>query len=93
VTINPKRALTVILSIVSFTAAAQPPNAANDARIREYTAGSWETLSRSMSECKSISDSKVQTTPVLYLPAGFPMPSSVAEMQAGCHVEVDHLPA
>src|ERR1019366_5980355 len=47
---------------------------------------------RSMSECKSVADLKVQTTPILYLPADLPTPPAVATMQANCHVEVDHLP-
>ena len=88
----PKRALAAVLLLVSSSVAAQSPNAGNDARIREYIAGGWDTLSRSMSECKSIGDPKVKTTPVLYLPAGIPTPPSVAAMQASCHVEVDHLP-
>jgi hypothetical protein len=42
-----KRALAAILSVVSFTAIAQTPDRANDARIRQYIASSWDTLSRS----------------------------------------------
>ncbi len=45
-----------------------------------------------MAECKSVVDLKVTTSPVLYLPAGFPTPPAVAAMQQECHVEVRHLP-
>ena len=49
--------------------------------IRDYIGNSWTTLSRSMSECKSVADIKVQTTaPVLYLPADLPTPPAVAAM-------------
>jgi alpha,alpha-trehalase len=87
-----KRVFVAILAIVSFNAIAESPNRENDARIRQYIASSWDTLSRSMSECKSIADTKVQTTPVLFLPADFPTPPAVAAMQSSCHVEVKHLP-
>ena len=87
-----KRTLAATFLLASFTATAQSPTAANQADIRKYIANGWDTLSRSMSECKSVADLKVQTTPVLYLPADLPTPPAVASMQANCHVEVDHLP-
>ncbi len=60
--------------------------------IDQYISDSWGTLSRSMSECKSVVDAKVTTAPILYLPAGLQVPASVAAMQQQCHVEVRHLP-
>ncbi len=66
--------------------------AGSDAKIRVYIANGWESLSRSMSECKSIVDPKVTSTPVLYLPAGMHVPDAVTRMQQACHVEVLHLP-
>ena len=87
-----KRTLAAILLLAAVAATAQSPTAANPADIREYITSGWDTLSRSMSECKSVVDPKVQTTPVLYLPADLPTPPAVAAMQANCHVEVDHLP-
>ena len=73
----------------SMTAARRSPTQAG---IVSYIAGSWDTLSRSMSECKSVVDLKVQTAPVLYLPAGMAVPPEVAAMQRECHVDVRHLP-
>ena len=86
------RTLAAILLLASVAATAQSPSTASQADILEYIANSWDTLSRSMSECKSVVDPKVQTTPVLYLPADLPTPPAVAAMQANCHVEVDRLP-
>jgi len=60
--------------------------------IDQYIADSWGTLSRSMSECRSVVDAKVTTAPILYLPAGLRVPASVAAMQQQCDVEVRHLP-
>jgi alpha,alpha-trehalase len=91
-TIPAKPTLAAFLLFASFTATAQSPAAAKKADIREYIAGGWDTLSRSMSECKSVADLKVQATPVLYLPADLSTPAAVAAMEANCHVEVEHLP-
>ena len=65
---------------------------ADPAAIRQYISNGWSTLSRSMSECKSVADIKVETTPVLYLPAGMPTPVAVAAMHDACHVDIRHLP-
>ena len=65
---------------------------ANETRIAQYIDNGWSTLSRSMSECKSVADIKVQTTPVLYMPADVPTPAAVAAMHDVCHVDVRHLP-
>ncbi len=62
------------------------------AAIIAYIGNGWQTLSRSMSECKSVVDIKVTTVPVLYLPAGMPMPAEVTAMQKECHVDVRTLP-
>ncbi len=80
-----------------FSAVSQQPisSAAEpspSARIDAYIERGWESLSRSMSECKSVVDLKVKTVPVLYLPAGFATPAEVVAMQQICHVEVRHLP-
>ena len=66
--------------------------AADDAKVMSYIHGGWDTLSRSMSECKSVVDTKVTTAPVLYLPAGLATPPAVAAMQRQCTVAVERLP-
>jgi alpha,alpha-trehalase len=45
-----------------------------------------------MSDCASVADPKLTTTPVLYLPAGEPIPPAVRAMQTKCHVDVRSLP-
>jgi alpha,alpha-trehalase len=66
--------------------------ATNSSGILNYIADGWETLSRSMTECKSVVDLKVKTIPILYLPAGMATPAAVTAMQQVCHVDVEHLP-
>jgi alpha,alpha-trehalase len=74
------------------TAASQAEEAAQQAKIRGYIGDGWQSLSRSMSDCKSVADIKVTTIPVLYLPAAMPAPPEVAAMEQQCHVDVRHLP-
>jgi alpha,alpha-trehalase len=91
-TITLNRAIAVILSLACFAAAAQSPRSANDASIRAYIAKTWNTLSRSMSDCKSVTDPKILTESILYLPTDFPAPPALIAMKASCHVEIDRLP-
>ena len=77
--------------VLAVSASAQTADTAQ-AGIRSYIANGWTTLSRSMSECKSLVDPKVQTAPVLYLPADVEAPSAVNALRDSCHVDVRHLP-
>jgi alpha,alpha-trehalase len=63
-----------------------------NAKILAYIDSSWSSLSRSMTDCKSLVDPKVTTPPVLYLPAGMETPPAVAAAHQQCNVEVRHLP-
>jgi alpha,alpha-trehalase len=62
------------------------------AKILEYIDNGWSSLSRSMSDCKSIVDPKVTTAPILYLPEGMAIPPAVGAIQKQCRIEVRHLP-
>jgi alpha,alpha-trehalase len=77
--------------VITLLAAAQK-TAAPRPDILTYISNGWASLSRSMSDCKSVADSKVSTTSVLYLPASMPVPPEVAAMQQKCTVDVRHLP-
>ena len=60
--------------------------------IRAYISAGWDTLSRSLSDCATFSDSKLTTAPQLYLPADFPEPETVKQLETRCNVQVKHLP-
>lgn len=60
--------------------------------ITDYIHQAWDTLSRSMIDCKSLRDVKVDTAPVLYLPADLPEPAAVTALKASCGVDVRRLP-
>jgi alpha,alpha-trehalase len=71
------------------TAAAQP----GLGPIRTYIADGWDTLTRSLDECKSIVDTKLTTASILYMPADFDVPPAVEKLQAQCNVQAKHLPS
>lgn len=60
--------------------------------ILSYISIAWDTLTRSMTDCKSVADPKMKVAPVLYLPAGMQEPEAVEELARRCNVQVKHLP-
>jgi alpha,alpha-trehalase len=63
------------------------------APILDYIHSSWNTLSRSMTDCHSFGDSKLNgALPILYLPADEPVPPQVAALKGHCNVDIEHLP-
>ncbi len=82
--------------ICTLYAPAQQPD------ILTYIHTSWDTLSRSMTDCKSVIDPKTDPTanpnehpsapPVIYLPANTPEPPALESMQQQCNLQITHLP-
>ncbi|MGB7435131.1 MAG: trehalase family glycosidase [Candidatus Acidiferrum sp.] len=62
------------------------------APIVDYIAKGWDVLTRSMSDCGTITDPKVTTKSVLYIPADFPMTAQLHELERRCGVEIRPLP-
>jgi alpha,alpha-trehalase len=62
------------------------------APILSYISASWDTLTRSMTECQSVVDPKVSEAAVVYLPAGMAEPAAVRKLSSDCKVEIRHLP-
>ena len=71
---------------------APTPSALGLGPIKQYISGAWDTLTRSMTDCASVADPKIQVAPVLYLPADFPVPASVEKLHRDCNVQIEHLP-
>ena len=82
-------ALLVCIMLTSTASAAQP----DPAKTRAYIDQAWTTLTRSMSDCASLVDTKVATRPVLYVPAQFPIPADVTDVQKRCNVDIQTLPS
>ncbi len=84
---------------LSTSATSQQPSTATGAKdsglapVLHYISSGWDTLTRSMTSCDSLVDSKIKAAPVLYLPADFPAPAAVQKLHADCGVQIEHLPA
>src|SRR5580765_5835443 len=73
-------------------AAAEATTTARLQPILEYISKGWDTLTRSMSDCATIVDSKLAAKSILYVPANFEIPAKVKDLEAKCGVEVKPLP-
>jgi alpha,alpha-trehalase len=60
--------------------------------IRRYISSGWGTLTRSLAKCDTVVDPKMAAAPVLYLPAAYPVPAAVRQLQKECNVQVRPLP-
>jgi alpha,alpha-trehalase len=69
-----------------------PPQGQGLNPILEYISTSWDTLTRSVTDCQSLVDPKMKVAPVLYLPAGMAEPPAVQKLSSGCNVQIEHLP-
>jgi alpha,alpha-trehalase len=77
------------------TAAQKTVSAASPGKIEPidaYIDTAWDELLRSMDDCKSLADPKVNTVPVLYLPKDAPEPAKVSALAGSCKVDVEWLP-
>jgi len=79
------------------TVQAQQSAAAPDADATlSYIHAAWDTLTRSVTDCNSLADTKIDSkaaaNPVLYLPADIPVPPAVTALGQNCHVRVIRLP-
>jgi alpha,alpha-trehalase len=75
-------------------APAAAPNAAPDpAATLAYIHNAWDTLTRSMTDCHSLVDTKVNANPILYMPAELPAPPEVTALEEKCNLQVKTLPS
>src|SRR6202050_2350286 len=51
--------------------------------ILDYISTAWDTLTRSMTDCRSLVDPKIKAAPVLYLPAGMAAPAGGEKLSGG----------
>jgi alpha,alpha-trehalase len=86
------RSLCVVFAftLVTATASAATPD---PARTRSYIDHAWNTLTRSVDECRALIDPKVPSHSVVYLPAQVTAPASLTQSARRCGVRVENLPA
>jgi alpha,alpha-trehalase len=59
--------------------------------ILRYISAGWDNLTRTMTNCASLTDNKADEDPVLYLPADLGRPPALSELQRHCTIRVEHL--
>lgn len=57
-----------------------------------YIHQAWPTLTRQLSDCSALADSKVATRAVLYVPADMPISTELTALKQHCGVDVRALP-
>ncbi len=84
--------VTCWLSIaIAYGQAPQPqPNSYSD--VLAYIDKAWGQLTRSMADCDTVMDKRVPEHSIVYLPADYPEPASLKELQTKCKVAVKNLP-
>ena len=87
----------IALLLVGISAPAQQKHASSPSRppIAVYIHHSWDKLQRSMTDCASFADSKLQagaSAPVLYLPAEQKLTPALRTLQQHCNVRILNLP-
>jgi alpha,alpha-trehalase len=88
----PSFCLAALLAACTHLFAQPAPDPPDPAATLRYIHASWDSLTRSTTDCHSLVDPKVTTPPVLYLPVGFSEPQEVATVEHQCHVRVLVLP-
>jgi alpha,alpha-trehalase len=82
----------VLVALVAAGAHVPGANAPDSQATLRYIHAAWDTLTRSMTDCHSIVDTKVADISILYVPVGISAPPDVAALERDCHVRVVSLP-
>jgi len=83
-----------ILFVALAASSAQPPAPAAPSaeETLRYIHAAWDSLTRSMTNCSALADTKVAGSSILYLRAGMVTPPDIAALQQKCQVKILPLP-
>jgi alpha,alpha-trehalase len=84
--------LFLFVALAASSAQTPVPAAPDSHETLRYIHAAWDTLTRSVTDCHSLVDIKVDANPVLYLPMDFTRPAEVTTVEQNCHVRVVVLP-
>ncbi|MEO7198988.1 MAG: trehalase family glycosidase [Dokdonella sp.] len=79
--------------LVALLAPAVSAGTSQPAKTRAYIDHAWNSLTRSVDECRALVDPKVTSRSVVYVPARMAIPASLAQSAKRCGVKIHHLPA
>jgi alpha,alpha-trehalase len=83
-----------LVGVIPSTAGSDSKPADNSLdQIRAYISTGWDSLTRSLTDCATVADTKLSSASVLYLPADFAVPASVQQLEKRCNVQAQKLPA
>ncbi|MBI2817121.1 MAG: trehalase [Acidobacteria bacterium] len=60
--------------------------------ISQYISSGWDRLTRSLTNCETLRDTKTSGEPVLYLPVEITPPPLLEDLQQRCAIRIEHLP-
>ena len=95
----PHKRLTALFLALYFALACsawaqpQPAQSGDISDVLAYIDRTWDVLTRSPLDCKTVLDARVPEHSVLYLPDHFPEPGSVKKLETKCKISVQPLPA
>src|ERR1700679_2322438 len=79
-------------AIAAPRAQAPVPAAPDPQATLRYIHASWGSLTRSVTNCQALTDTKIAGESVLYLPKGLAAPPDVAEAAERCQLRIITLP-
>jgi alpha,alpha-trehalase len=77
---------------ISTSSPAQQSTTSPSASIQRYIHDAWPTLTRSMTDCKSLADTKLKGQTVLYVPIDYEIPDQARADISRCGVRIEKLP-
>src|SRR5579859_6147605 len=91
------RSLLLLFSLATSSAqqsgsGSHPLTPAQATELKSYIHSTWQTLTRSQTDCKSLADPKLTTKPVLYVPADIQIPAAVQAVESKCGNHIARLP-
>ena len=93
--LRPAACLFLLVLLLATQTAAEPDTSSGSSGLQPiltYISSAWDTLTRSMTNCETITDPKLAEASILYVPAHFTIPETVRKLQDHCKVKVEELP-
>jgi alpha,alpha-trehalase len=84
--------LLLLVALAASSAQAPGPAAPDPQATLRYIHAAWDSLTRSVTDCAALTDTKVAANSVLYLPAGFVTPQEVTAAAEHCNIRIVALP-